>query len=101
MGTNEDPLHYAVSFFLLFRNISEFHSRSSSVSKWPDYRLEDRRSTPGRGNDRTPSLCHRCVRTNSGAHPDSYVMGIGGSFPEGKLGVAGHLPPSSAEGKNT
>jgi hypothetical protein len=38
------------------------------------------------------------VQTSSGAHPTSYPMGIGGSFPEVKrLGrEADHSPPSSA-----
>jgi hypothetical protein len=41
-----------------------------------------------------------CVQTGSGAHPASYTMGTGGSFPGGK-GQPGrdadHSPPSSAE----
>jgi hypothetical protein len=45
------------------------------------------------------SLYHR-VQSGSGAHPDSYPMGTGGSFPEGKAAEANHSPPSSAEVKN-
>jgi hypothetical protein len=44
-----------------------------------------------------------CVQTGSGAHPASYLMGTGGSFPGGKAWPgrdADHSPPSSAEVKN-
>jgi hypothetical protein len=44
-----------------------------------------------------------CVQTGSGAHPGSYPMGTGGSFPGGKARPgrdADHSPPSSAEVKN-
>jgi hypothetical protein len=46
------------------------------------------------------SLIHS-VRTNSGAPPDSYSVGTGGSFPGGKAAgrEAYHLPPFSAEVK--
>jgi hypothetical protein len=40
-----------------------------------------------------------CVQTGSGAHPASYTMGTGGSFPEGKAQPgrdADHSPPSTA-----
>jgi hypothetical protein len=43
-----------------------------------------------------------CVQTGSGAHPASYTMGTGGSFPRGKARPgrdADHSPPSSAEVK--
>jgi hypothetical protein len=41
-----------------------------------------------------------CVQTGSGAHPASYTLGIGDSFPRGKAWLgrdADHSPPSSAE----
>jgi hypothetical protein len=44
-----------------------------------------------------------CVQTGSGAHPASYPMGTGGSFPGGKARPgrdADLSPPSSAEVKN-
>jgi hypothetical protein len=44
-----------------------------------------------------------CVQTSSGAHPASYPMGTGGSFPGGKARPgrdADHSLPSSAEVKN-
>jgi hypothetical protein len=44
-----------------------------------------------------------CVQTGSGAHPASYSMGTGGSFPRGKARPgrdADHSPPSSPEVKN-
>jgi hypothetical protein len=40
-----------------------------------------------------------CVQTGSGAHPASYPIGTGGSFPGGKRD-ADHSPPSSAQVKN-
>jgi hypothetical protein len=43
-----------------------------------------------------------CVQTGSGAHPASYTVGTGGSFPGGKVRPerdADHSPPSSAEVK--
>jgi hypothetical protein len=43
-----------------------------------------------------------CVQTSSGAHPASYTMGTGGSFPGGKARPerdADHSPLSSAEVK--
>jgi hypothetical protein len=44
-----------------------------------------------------------CVQIGSGAHPASYPMGTGGSFPGGKARPgrdADHSPPSSAEVEN-
>jgi hypothetical protein len=46
--------------------------------------------------------CGPWVQTGSEAHPVSYPMGTGGSFPGGKARPgcdADHLPPSSAEVK--
>jgi hypothetical protein len=43
-----------------------------------------------------------CVQTGSGAHPASYTVGTGSSFPVGKARPgrdADHSPPSSAEVK--
>jgi hypothetical protein len=41
------------------------------------------------------------IQTSSGAHPASYPMGTGGSFPEGKEGhETDHPPVSSAEVMN-
>jgi hypothetical protein len=43
-----------------------------------------------------------CVQTGSGAHPASYTMDTGGSFPGGKVRPgrdADHSPPCSAEVK--
>jgi hypothetical protein len=43
-----------------------------------------------------------CVQTGSEAHPASYPLGTGGSFPGGKARPgrdADHSPPSSAEVK--
>jgi hypothetical protein len=53
--------------------------------------------SPTEAEDFSSSLC---VQTGSGAHPASYIMGTGGSFPGGKArpGLdADHSPPSSAE----
>jgi hypothetical protein len=43
-----------------------------------------------------------CIQTGSGAHPASYTVGTGGSFPGGKVQPgrdADHSPPSSAKVK--
>jgi hypothetical protein len=68
-----------------------------------DYGLDDRaievRSLTG-AEDFSSSPC---VQTGSGAHPASYPMGTGGSFPGGKAQPgrhADHSPPSSADVKN-
>jgi hypothetical protein len=68
----------------------------------PDYRLDDRVSTPAEAKEFSSSLC---VQTGSGAHPASCPMGTGGggSFPRVKARPgrdADHLPPSSAEVEN-
>jgi hypothetical protein len=68
-----------------------------------DYGLDDRaievRSPTGVGDFSSSP----CVQTGSGAHPASYPMGTGVSFPGGKARPgrdADHSPPSSAEVKN-
>jgi hypothetical protein len=65
-----------------------------------DYGMDDRaigvRSPAGAKN--FSSIL--CVQTDSGAHPASCIMGIGGPFPGGKARPArdaDHSPPSSAE----
>jgi hypothetical protein len=77
-------------------------SRDSSVGIALGYGLDDRgsrvRFPAGAGNS---SLHHR-VQTGSGAHPASYPMGTGGSFPgingRGlKLTTHLHLVPRSKE----
>jgi hypothetical protein len=77
-------------------------SRGSSGSIVSDCGLDDRaievRSLTGADFSSSP-----CVQTSSGAHPDSYPMGTGGSFPGVKARPgrdADHSPPSSAEVKN-
>jgi hypothetical protein len=78
-------------------------SRGSSGSIVSDYGLDDWaievRSPTGADFSSSP-----CVQTGSGAaHPASYPMGTGGSFPGGKARPghdADHSPPSSAEVKN-
>jgi hypothetical protein len=68
-----------------------------------DYGLDDRAievRSPTEAEDFSSSPC---VQTGSGAHPASYPMGTGGSFPGSKArpGLdADHSPPSSAEVKN-
>jgi hypothetical protein len=63
-------------------------SRGSSVGIAQDYGLQDRgwkfRFPAGAGNF---SIHHR-VQNGSGAHPASYPMGTGGSFPGGKAAGA-------------
>jgi hypothetical protein len=68
-----------------------------------DYRLDDQAievRSPTVAEDFSSSPC---VQNRSGAHPASYPMGTGGSFPRGKAWPgrdADHSPPSSAEVKN-
>jgi hypothetical protein len=75
-------------------------SRGSSGSMVSDYRLDDRaievQSPTGADFSSSP-----CVQTDSGAHPASYPVGTGGSFPGGKARPgrdADHSPPSSGRG---
>jgi hypothetical protein len=68
-----------------------------------DYGLDDRAMevrSPTGAEDFSSSPC---AQTGCGAHPFSYPMGTGGSFPGGKARPgrdADHSPPSSAEVKN-
>jgi hypothetical protein len=68
-----------------------------------DYGLDDRAievRSPTGAEDFSSSPC---VQIGSGAHPASYPMGTGGSFPRGKAWPgrdADHSLPSSAEVKN-
>jgi hypothetical protein len=78
---------------------AEHQSRGSSGGIVSDYGLDDRaievRSPTGSDFSSSP-----CVQNGSGAHPASYPMGTGGSFPVGKARPgrdADHSPPSSAE----
>jgi hypothetical protein len=73
-------------------------SRGSSVNIVSDYGLDGVRSLT-EAEDFTSNLC---VQTGSGAHPASYTMATGGSFPGGKARPdreAHHSPPYSAEVK--
>jgi hypothetical protein len=78
-------------------------NRSSSGSIVSDYGLDDRTievRSPTGAEDFSSSPC---IHTSTGAHPDSYLMGTGGSFPGGKARPGhdtDHSPPSSAEVKN-
>jgi hypothetical protein len=58
--------------------------------------------SPGRGQEF--SLLH-VIQTGSGAHPASYPMGTGGSFPGREVKQQGceadHSPPASAEVRKT
>jgi hypothetical protein len=68
----------------IYKRSYRFQSRDSSVGIALGYGLDDRgsrvRLPAGAGNF---SLHHR-VQNGSGAHPTSYPMGTGGSFPGGK-----------------
>jgi hypothetical protein len=74
-------------------------SRDSSVGIASGYVLDSWGLIPGRGKGF--SLLHR-VQIGSRAHPASYPIGTGGSFPGGKtLGLeANHSPPFSAKVKH-
>jgi hypothetical protein len=89
-----------VIFNIVFTSV--MWSRGSSVSIVSDYGLDDRaievRSPTGAGDFSSSP----CVQTGSGAHPASYPVGTGGSFPGSKARPgrdADHSPPSSAEVK--
>jgi hypothetical protein len=77
-------------------------SRDSSVGIALGYVLDDRgsrvRFPVGAGN----FSLHHLVQNGPGAHPDSYAVDTGGSFPGGKAAgrEADHSSPSSAEVKN-
>jgi hypothetical protein len=75
----------------------------SSVIIVSDYGLADR-AIEVRSPTAAEDFSFRpCVQTASGAHPASYPLGTGGSFPGGKARPgrdADHSPPSSAEVKN-
>jgi hypothetical protein len=78
-------------------------SRGSSGSIVSDYGLDDRTVEVRSPTEAEDFSSIPCVQTGSGAHPASYPMGTGGSFPAGKARPgrdAGHSPPSSAEVKN-
>jgi hypothetical protein len=63
-------------------------SRDSSVGIATGDGLGDRGSRvrfPAEGGNFS---LHHCVHTGSGAHPASYPMGTGGSFPGGKAAGA-------------
>jgi hypothetical protein len=70
-------------------------SRDSSVSIALGYGPDDRgsgiRFSAGAGN----FSLHHCVQNGSGAHPASYPMGTGGSFPGGKAAGAWSWPHTS------
>jgi hypothetical protein len=72
---------------------------AGSVSIVSEYRLDGRGSIPAEVDDFSSSLC---IQISSGAHPASYTMDTGGSFPGSKERPgcdADHSPPSSAEVK--
>jgi hypothetical protein len=63
------------------------NSRDSAVGIATDYRLDDRGvgvKSPGR----VKNFLFHVVQTGSGAHPTSYTMGTGYSFPGGKAAEA-------------
>jgi hypothetical protein len=57
------------------------------VSIETSYGLDELGSVPGRGNDGIFSPRHR-VQTSPGAHPASYPVSIGGTYPVGKAAGA-------------
>jgi hypothetical protein len=76
------------------------HGSSGSIVS--DYGLDDR-AIEVRSPTGADFSSSSCVQTGSGAHPASYPMGTGGSFPGGEARPgrdADHSPRSSAEVKN-
>jgi hypothetical protein len=70
-------------------------SRDSVVDIATGYGLDDRRvrsSYP----DRVKNFSFLVIETVSGAHPTSYRMGTGGSFPVGKAARACSWPLTSS-----
>jgi hypothetical protein len=68
-----------------------------------DYGLDDRVIEVRSPTGAEDSSSSPCIQTGSGAHPASYSMGTGGSFPGGKARPgrdADHSPLSSAKVKN-
>jgi hypothetical protein len=68
-----------------------------------DYGLDDRAIEVRSPTGEEDFSSSPCVQTGCGAHPASYPMGTGGSFPGGKARPgrdADHSPPSSVEVKN-
>jgi hypothetical protein len=72
-------------------------SRDSSLGIATGYGLDDREVGVRIPVGLRFSLLH--VETGSGAHPTSYPIGTGGSFPGGKAAGAWSWPPTSAEVK--
>jgi hypothetical protein len=89
--------------FLNFSKIKQLYLvRSSSGSIVSDYGLDDW-AIEVRSPTVSDFSSSPCVQTGSGAHPASYPMGTGGSFPGGKARPgrdADRSLPSSAEVKN-
>jgi hypothetical protein len=77
-------------------------SRGSSGSIVSDYGLYDREIEVRSPTGEEDFSSSPCIQTGSGAHPASYPMGTGGSFPGCKARPgrdADHSPPSNAEVK--
>jgi hypothetical protein len=70
-------LYYFASYSLLFG------AGVAQSVQWVGYWLDDQGSIPGKGSSEIFSLRHR-VQTGSGAHPASYWMSTGCSYPWGK-----------------
>jgi len=45
--------------------------------------MDDRGLNPGRASEKV-FLLHHCIQTGSGAHPASYTVSNGGSYPRSK-----------------
>jgi len=65
------------------------------------YGMDGWGSVPGRGNEGNLCLRH-CIQIDSGAHPASYLVSTGDSYPGIKVPgcETGNLPPSTADVKN-
>jgi hypothetical protein len=81
------PVQNLLFSYVLYRRYSDWLQAGRPI---------DQSSGPGR----VKNFLH-CVQTGSGAHPASYPMGTGGSFPGVKRQgrEADHSPPTSAEVK--
>jgi hypothetical protein len=99
MACSGTPLPFYIYRYPLKYSSIYLWSRGSSGSTVSDDQAIEVRS-PAEAEDFSSSLC---VQIGSGAHPASYPMGAGGSFPGGKARpgrAADNTPLSSAEVKN-
>jgi hypothetical protein len=83
----KSPTYIHDNVTLIFKFTENLTSTNEILKIITGHVLDDLGSIHGRGKDGIDSLYHR-VQTDPRAHPASYPMGKGGSFPRGKLAGA-------------